>query len=130
MSFQAQYDEYQQTLQSLQEHVVSLESQLYEHEIVVETLKGVPAERRAWRLVSSGDSGVVVTDKTDKDGGAVGSSSGALVETNAGEAQKKLEETIKGLKQLREKLEKEAAGVKKEFEEWRVKHNVKVVRSR
>ncbi|ODQ44104.1 hypothetical protein PICMEDRAFT_37638 [Pichia membranifaciens NRRL Y-2026] len=114
MSFQAQYDEYQQTLQSLQDHVVSLESQLYEHEIVVETLKGVPAERRAWRL----------------DGGAVGSSSGALVETNAGEAQKKLEETIKGLKQLREKLEKEAAGVKKEFEEWRVKHNVKVVRSR
>lgn len=131
MSFQAQYDEYQQTLQSLQEHVVSVESQLYEHEIVAETLKGVPAERRAWRLISNGESGVVVKGSQEKDGGAAAeSSSGALVETNAGDARKKLLETIKGLEELKEKLQKETEEVKKEFDEWRVKNNVKIVRSR
>lgn len=127
MSFQAQYDEYQQTLQALHDNAISVDSQLYEHEIVADTLKGVPADRKAWRLISNGDSGVIVGGKGKEDQAV--SSSGALVETNAGDAHAKLLETIKGLQQLKEKLEKETVEVRKEFDDWKVKNNVKIVRS-
>lgn len=124
MSYQAKYDEYQQTLQQLEEHLISIESQLYEHEIVSETLKSVPSDRKAWRMISNGDNSVI----SNKEGATA--SSGALIETNAGDANKKLLETIKGLKQLKSKLEKEESEIKKEFNDWKVKNNVKVYRSR
>lgn len=130
---QAIYDEYQQTIRSLQEHVVSVESQLYEHEIVIETLQGVPSDRKAWRMVSNGDS--IVTKGKDNgengengENGDGGASAGALVETSAGDACIKLQETTKGLKELKVKLETEISDVRKEFEEWKVKNNIKIVR--
>lgn len=126
MSLQYKYDEYQQTIRSLQEHVVSVESQLYEHEIVVETLRGVPEDRKAWRLVSNGDS--VLKSNADE-GDDKTSGSGALVETTAKDARLKLEETISGLKSLKAKLESEIVDVKKEFEDWKTKNNVKIVQS-
>jgi prefoldin subunit 2 len=116
MALQEKYDEYQHTIRSLQEHVVSVESQLYEHEIVLDTLKSVPAERKAWRLISTGDlPDASVTSK------------GALVETNAGDASTKLDQTITGLTSLKNKLEQEIVDVRKEFDEWKTKHNIKVV---
>ncbi|KGK34375.1 hypothetical protein JL09_g6477, partial [Pichia kudriavzevii] len=39
MSLQDTYDEYQQTIRALEEHITSIETQLYEHEIVIDTLK-------------------------------------------------------------------------------------------
>ncbi|ONH72258.1 Prefoldin subunit 2 [Pichia kudriavzevii] len=115
MSLQDTYDEYQQTIRALEEHITSIETQFYEHEIVIDTLKKVDGERPAWRLVSAGDTGV---------GEA---SSGALVETTASEALSKLETTVKGLNELKTKVGKEVQDVRKEFVEWKTKNNIKVV---
>lgn len=105
MSFQNQYNEYQQTIRALQEHMASISSQLAEHKVVRETLAKVPGERKAWRLADT-----------------------AMVETNAADAGKVLDEKIAGLVQLQGKLEQECQGVQKEFDEWKVKNNVKIVR--
>jgi prefoldin subunit 5 len=121
-NFQAQYDEYQQTIRALQEHAVSVDSQIYEHEVVLQTLQSVPAERKAWRLVSNGN------DAPSTSGTETPTASGALVETTAKGAGETLAETMKGLQELKSKLEEEVVQTKKEFDDWKVKNNVKVVR--
>lgn len=121
-NFQAQYDEYQHTIRALQEHAVTVDSQIYEHEVVLDTLQSVPADRKAWRLVSSGN------DVPSTNGKDTPTTSGALVETTAKGAGETLAETMKGLKELKSKLEQEVAQTRKEFDEWKVKNNVKVVR--
>ncbi|TID30076.1 hypothetical protein CANINC_001362 [Pichia inconspicua] len=121
MNLQQTYDEYQQTIQQLQEHVVSVESQIYEHEIVIDTLKGVPQDRKAWRLVSNGDN--VLTKEEEK------SISGGLVETTAAGAREKLEKTFESLNTLKNKLQDEVNQTRQEFEEWKKKNNIKIVQA-
>lgn len=121
MNLQQTYDEYQQTIQQLQEHVVSVESQIYEHEVVIDTLKGVPQDRKAWRLVSNGET--VMTKEDEK------AISGGLVETTAAGAKKKLEKTFESLKTLKNKLEEEIKQTRQEFEDWKKKNNVKIVQA-
>lgn len=115
------YDEYQQTIQQLQEHIVSVESQVYEHEIVIDTLKTVPVDRKAWRLVSNGES--ILTNEEDK------AISGGLVETTAEGACEKLEKTFTALSTLKSKLEDEIKQTRQEFEDWKKKNNVKIVQA-
>ncbi|GMM46501.1 tubulin-binding prefolding complex subunit [Pichia kluyveri] len=105
MSFQNQYNEYQQTIRALQEHMATISSQIAEHRVVRETLSKVPQDRKAWRLADT-----------------------AMVETNAKDAGEVLDEKLRGLEQLQVKLEEECQGVQKEFDDWKVKNNVKIVR--
>lgn len=127
-ALQNKYDEYNQTIRSLEEHLQSVESQIYEHKIVVETLKGVPSDRKAWRLINNGDS-VVSSAKEDTSlNSEVNTANGALVETTAGSAAVKLDETINGLNELKSKINKEVTDLKKEFDDWKQKNHIKIFR--
>lgn len=115
MSLQDKYDDYQHTIRSLQEHSTSIESQIYEHEIVISTLKNVPTSRKAWKLINNGNTNDITP------------SNGALIETNAGDATISLQTTLTGLNDLLNKLNTEINQVRKEFEDWKKKNNIKIV---
>lgn len=115
MSLQAQYDEYQTTIRSLSERLNSIGMQIAEHEVVIETLKSVPEDRKAWKMFSGGES----------QENPVGS---ALVETNAKGASEQLQKVMAGLNEVAAKTEKDLNGLKSEFEEWKKSNNIKIVR--
>lgn len=117
-NLQERYDTYQATIRGLGERLNSLDSQVQEHQVVVETLKTVPKERRAWRMFSGGESSLEAK-------APVGS---ALVEMTAEEAGKQLETILQGLKDMVGKTEQELKALQSEFEEWKVAKNIKVVR--
>ncbi|KAH3670595.1 hypothetical protein OGAPHI_001110 [Ogataea philodendri] len=106
MSLQAKYDNFQQTIESLNTKIVQLHAQADEHAVVLETLKEVPAERRCYRMIG-----------------------GSLVELRAGEASKVLAENLQGMKSTTEKLTEELKTQQKQFLDWKEKNNIKIVKA-
>ncbi|KAG7718394.1 hypothetical protein KL949_002753 [Ogataea haglerorum] len=106
MSLQAKYDQFQQTIESLNTKIVQLHSQIDEHGIVLATLKEVPPDRKCYRMVG-----------------------GSLVELVAGNATKILEENLDGMKKSVDTLTEELKKQQKEFVDWKEKNNIKIVKA-
>lgn len=119
MSLQDKYDDYQATIRSLQEHMTTIESQIYEHELVLSTLKNVPSTRRAWKLTNNA--------AAETEPSTSSSTNGALIETNAGDAATSLQNTLNGLNTLLNKVNTEVDETRKEFNDWKTKNNIKIV---
>lgn len=117
-NLQEKYDTYQTTIRGLAERLNSLNSQIQEHEIVIETLDSVPEDRKAWKMFSGGES-------TLESKNPVGS---ALVEMTAIEAMNQLDTILKGLKDIFQKTEVELKELQSEFENWKKVKNIKIVK--
>lgn len=117
-NLQEKYDTYQTTIRGLAERLNSLNSQIQEHEVVIETLAAVPGDRKAWKMFSGGESSLESKNP-------VGS---ALVEMPASDAKSQLEIILKGLKELFEKTEVELKSLQAEFENWKKVKNIKIVK--
>ncbi|ODV86836.1 hypothetical protein CANARDRAFT_27218 [[Candida] arabinofermentans NRRL YB-2248] len=103
---QALYDQYQQRIESLSSKLVTIQSEIDEHEIVLSTLVDVPPERKCFRMIG-----------------------GALVELTVKDALVVLKDNLTGMKSSVEVMKKESVKLQKEFLDWKEKNNIKIVKA-
>lgn len=101
---QAEYNAFKTQLQRLSSKIGELETESQEHKLVLDTLKPVDQNRRCLRLI-----GGVLVDKTVKD----------VVPA--------LEQTQEGLNKAIKTLTEDFKTTESKLDEWKKKHNVKVV---
>ncbi|ODV93378.1 hypothetical protein PACTADRAFT_51977 [Pachysolen tannophilus NRRL Y-2460] len=102
---QLQFNEFKETLEQLSQKIGQLKTDLDEHDVVLNTLKTVPEDRKCFRMIG-----------------------GALVEKTAGSVVPVLDSKIISMKEAVVSLEKERQRTLKEFEDWQKKTNVKIVK--
>lgn len=101
---QAEYNEFKQAIQQLSTKISELESESEEHKLVLETLESMEGTRKCMRMVG-----------------------GVLVERTVSEVVPSLQATRQGLEKAIETLKGDLSKTEKGLDEWKVKHNVKVV---
>ncbi|CAL9729015.1 prefoldin subunit 2 [Monosporozyma unispora] len=104
-NFQLQYNEYKQTLESLQTKIIELGHDKDEHDIVIKTLEKTENGRKCYRMVG-----------------------GALVESNVETTKPILETKRKNLDDTINKMKEELVKVATEFEKWKKDNKIQVVK--
>ncbi|TGZ77833.1 Prefoldin beta-like protein [Ascodesmis nigricans] len=103
---QITYSNYKNTLQQLAGKIGEVEQEAEEHKLVLDSLSGVPEDRKCFRLIN-----------------------GVLVERTVGDVVPALETNAAGLKSVLEGLVKEYKKKQEEMDEWKAKNNIQVVNS-
>lgn len=103
---QTEYNDFKQAIQQLSSKITELESESEEHRLVLETLEPLDGDRKCMRMVG-----------------------GVLVERTVSEVVPSLQATRDGLEKAIKTLQGDLSKTEKDLEEWKVKHNVKVVSS-
>ncbi|ODV59097.1 tubulin-binding prefolding complex subunit GIM4 [Ascoidea rubescens DSM 1968] len=101
---QIEYERFQDTIKSINEKITELKNDYDEHKIVVATLKGVPADRKCFRMIS-----------------------GVIVKKTTREVIPVLETKIESMVGALDTLSKELVKTHQEFEKWKKNTGVKIV---
>lgn len=105
IGFQLQYDEYKQTLETLQTKIIQLGHDKDEHDIVLKTLETTDSKRKCYRMIG-----------------------GALVESDVETTRPILETKRKNLEDTINKMKEELVRVASEFEKWKKDNKIQVVK--
>ncbi|CAH2448437.1 Cochaperone prefoldin complex subunit [Komagataella phaffii CBS 7435] len=102
--FQKQYDEFQETLEALNNKIGQLQGDIEEHNIVLKTITTAPKDRKCFHMIG-----------------------GVLIEKTAGEVEPTLKTNVTKMNDAVENLKNEIQNTHKQFEDWKKKTGVKIV---
>lgn len=103
--FQLQYNEYKQTLESLQTKIIELGHDRDEHDIVIKTLEKTENDRKCYRMIG-----------------------GVLVESDVATTKPVLITKRQNLDDTINKMKSELINVASEFEKWKKDNKIQVVK--